>query len=204
MKIIHFLKSNLKIILFALAFIVLLTLDIISKNLAFNLLEEGHAVTAIPYLFNFTLVFNTGAAWGMMAGQKWLLCVISAVLGTAILVFFIMKFKKLKVPVLIALILMVAGAYGNLIDRIGQAASLGIYSRGVIDFIQFAFWPSFPVFNLADSYLVIGIFVLIIYYLVIFIKEQLNKKNQPIDETIENDETDLAKKIAEKNNEQHE
>ncbi len=193
-------RFQLKIVLFSLLLAILLVLDIITKYTAFNNLSQYEAVTAIPYLFNFTLVFNKGAGWGMFEDQKWFLCTVSAVLGTAILGFLIYRFKKLRLPVIIALVLMVAGAYGNLIDRIGYAASLGIYKEGVVDFLQFAFWTSFPVFNLADSYLVIGIFILIIYAIVLFINEHFYNKNKVKSEPELSDE-DLAKRITEKKDE---
>ena len=200
MKFINKYRFQLKIALFAFLFALLFVLDIVTKYIAFHNLNQFEAFTAIPYLFNFTLVFNKGAGWGMLADQKVFLCLTSAILGTAILVFLIYRFKKLKLPVIIALVLMVAGAYGNLIDRIGYAASLGIYKEGVIDFLQFAFWTSFPVFNLADSYLVIGIFILIIYAIVLFINEHLDKKKETVVKTEISDE-ELAQRIADKKDE---
>ncbi len=175
--------------------VLLLVLDIVTKNIAYNNLYGAGVVTAIPYLFNFVLVFNNGAAWNILSGQEWLLCLISAVLGTAILVFLYWKFKKLSTTFVIALTLMVAGAYGNLIDRVGQALDLGIYSNGVIDFLQFAFWTSFPVFNLADCYLVIGIFILLIALIVKVVQDYKLEKKTTIEEIQAND--DLVKKLKE-------
>lgn len=174
--------------------VILLVLDIVTKNIAYNCLKPGDSVVAIPYLFNFTLVFNDGAAWGMLAGQEWFLCLISAVLGTGILVYLLYRFRKLSLPWIIGLSMMVAGAYGNLIDRIGQAGDLGIYANGVIDFLQFAFWTSFPVFNLADSYLVIGIVILLVTLIVEIIRDHMKKEKEPtISET---SQEDLIKKLT--------
>ena len=64
--------------------------------------------------------------------------------------------------------LVFAGALGNLIDRI----ALG-YVR---DFIQFDFWRSFPIFNVADICLCIGVVILLIYYIIRLVKERKNAR----------------------------
>lgn len=186
--------------------LVLLVLDILSKYFAYQNLSaiSGHRVDgAIPGLFNFVLVFNDGAAWGSLSGMKWLLTTISLLAGTAVLVFYLLRFHRLKRTVSISLILIVAGAYGNLIDRIGFWAGLGIYKNGVVDFLQFAFLPSFPVFNLADSYLVVGIFLLVIYYLVTLAIDAYRKnkgKEGTEQETGERDLKTLVRKHEDKEN----
>lgn len=63
---------------------------------------------------------------------------------------------------------MVGGGIGNIVDRI----ALG-YVR---DFLQFAFWEQFPVFNIADSFVTVGAFMLIVVLIVMLVKE--GKKNQ--------------------------
>jgi signal peptidase II len=98
------------------------------------------------------LVTNTGASWGILQGKNMLLvwvCLI--VLGLIMVnIDFIRKRKEQVLPV----ILIIAGLLGNLIDR--------IFRGFVIDFIDFRFWP---VFNLADSCIVIGVILLIIVIL---------------------------------------
>lgn len=181
--------------------LVLLVLDILSKYFAYMNLEPGRYVTAIPGLFNFTLTFNKGAAWGSLENQKWLLTTISLLAGTGVLLFYLVKFHALPRTVAVSLILIVAGAYGNLIDRIGYWAQLGIYKEGVVDFLQFAFWPSFPIFNLADSYLVVGIFVLVCYYLVTMIVDAIRKDRKTKDNAMEDEELKgLVRKHEDKEN----
>ena len=177
-----------ELFLFIGIFIWLIIFDVLSKYYAYANLEYGTRVTAIPYLFNFTLVFNNGAAWNILADQKWLLCTLSLVLGMVMLVCLIIYFAKLPRVLRIALLLATAGAFGNLVDRIGYWGQLGIYKNGVVDFIQFAFWPSFPVFNLADSYLVIGIATAIVYGIYHLIRyELLAKKNTPAEDEKKDD-----------------
>lgn len=163
---------------FTLLLVVLVVLDILTKYFAFVHLSDGGVKDAIPGLFNFVLAFNNGAAWGILADQKWLLTLLSLIVGTGVLVFYLCRFAKLPKTVSLALALIVAGAYGNLIDRIGYWGELGIYKQGVVDFLQFAFWTSFPVFNLADSYLTIGIAVLLVYFLVQLIRTHVLAKER--------------------------
>lgn len=136
----------------------LLALDILSK-LGFERLLKSKpdwAITVIPGFFRFALLYNTGAAWGLFAGKDWLLVTISCVAGVVLIGCLTWKFKKMPKYQIIAFSLMIPGCLGNLIDR-------AFYKNGVIDFLEFTFGKySFPTFNFADSYLVIGVFVLII------------------------------------------
>ena len=179
----------------------LLVFDVLSKYFAFHNFQPGVYVTAIPYLFDFTLTFNKGAAWGSLENQKWLLTTISLLAGTGVLLFYLIKFHSLPRVVSFCLILIVAGAYGNLVDRIGYWAGLGIYKEGVIDFIHFAFWKTFPIFNLADSYLVVGIFLLLVYYLAAMIRDSTRKKEKNKEKTDDSEELkDLVRKHEDKEN----
>lgn len=86
---------------------------------------------------------NTGAAWGTLQGAN----IFLAILTIAVIIFILIKWKELEgIP--ISLIL--GGAVGNLIDRI-------IFGH-VIDFIDFKYWP---LFNIADSAITIGVIMLL-------------------------------------------
>lgn len=151
--------------------LLLFILDIGSKQLMDHILKTpGNSITIIPHFFSFTLVYNTGAAWGIFGGQTWLLVSMSVICGLAMLFFLIYKAPKLSKMPKIALSLMIPGAFGNLIDR-------AFYEKGVIDFLQFTF-IDFPVFNMADSYLVIGIIILIIWYIIVEINDIKNKNEK--------------------------
>ena len=88
--------------------------------------------------------------------------------GEKAVLLYMARAKKMLV---VSLTLILAGGIGNMIDRIANGY--------VVDFIQFAFWQSFPVFNVADSYVTIGGIMLLVYY--IFIDKTLfadkKKKN---------------------------
>lgn len=132
---------------------------------------------AIPGLFDMTLVFNNGAAWNMLSNHKWLLSLLSLIGSLAFIYVFVFYFNKLNLGLKISLCLMFSGCFGNMIDRFGYWIGLpGIYQYGVIDFIQFHFWKNFPVFNFADAFLIIGIIVAAISYIVMLVKQFKNEK----------------------------
>jgi signal peptidase II len=103
-------------------------------------------------------ITNTGASFGMLQGNNALLAWVSVIVLGVIL----LNVDKIKKEQALPVILILAGLLGNLIDRI---------TRGfVVDFIDFKFWP---VFNLSDSLIVIGVLWLII---VIMANERADNK----------------------------
>ncbi len=135
--------------------IVLLVLDQLSKYfVALYLSPVGSSIPVIDGLLQLTNVHNTGAAWGMLEGFRWLFIPMTLVVA-AVLVYVIIRFhKKLTVFSRITLAMLFAGAIGNFIDRL-----LLTYVR---DFFDISPLFSFPVFNIADSALSIGCVFLII------------------------------------------
>src|SRR3989344_4669106 len=95
--------------------------------------------------FLFTSISNTGIAFGLLKGYNFVFIIINLI----ILVLVIYYYKK-ETKLRLALSFLIAGIIGNLIDR--------IFFNGVRDFIDLKFWP---VFNLADSFNVIGIIILV-------------------------------------------
>jgi signal peptidase II len=135
-------------------------LDQLSKYLILQTFAEGEVKTVIPDLWNLTLTFNRGAAFGLWAGLPpgWR----EAVLGLTTLAAVGVVLVLLKQPVYqtvrsqIALAGILGGAIGNVIDRIGRGA--------VVDFLDFYIGTShWPAFNVADSAICIGVFVLILF-----------------------------------------
>jgi len=133
----------------------LLALDQITKYLIqLKLSTVGASVPLIDGFVQLTNVHNTGAAWGMLSGYRWLFIPMTLIVA-GLLIFAIIRFrKKFCVFSRITLALLFAGAVGNFIDRL----LLG-YVR---DFIDITPWFSFPVFNIADSALSIGCVFLVI------------------------------------------
>ena len=143
--------------------VAILVIDQVSKYLIqLYLSPVGTSVPLIDGLLQFTNVHNTGAAWGLLDGFRWLFVLMTIVVAGA-LIFIMFRFsKKLTVFSRITLALLFAGAVGNFIDRI-----VLVYVR---DFIDISPLFSFPVFNIADSSLSIGCVMMIIDAL--FLKEK--------------------------------
>ena len=117
--------------------------------------HEGESVPVIPGVFNLTYVRNIGAAFGLFPGRQ------PVFIATSLAVLFVVaaywrRARPAEWPVVVALGLVSAGALGNLIDR----AFLG----QVTDFFDFTL-IDFPVFNVADSAIVVGVGVLAMWIL---------------------------------------
>ena len=135
--------------------IVILALDQLTKYLIqMNLSPVGTSAPVIDGFLQLTNVHNTGAAWGMLEGFRWLFIPMTLIVA-GLLIYIIVRFnKKLTVFSRITLALLFAGAVGNFIDRVALS-----YVR---DFIDITPWFSFPVFNVADSSLSVGCVFLVI------------------------------------------
>lgn len=133
--------------------------DQISKMAILSYLDEGDAVPVISGFFDLTLTYNRGAAFGLMAGiQDGLRHVLLALTTTlalgAVLYFLINDYSKDSVAQ-VALAMIVGGAIGNIIDRFRFGA--------VVDFLD-VYYGSYhwPAFNVADSAICVGVFVLLL------------------------------------------
>jgi len=143
--------------------VILLAADQISKYLVqLSLSPVGTTVPVIDGLVQLTNVHNTGAAWGMLEGYRWLFIPLTLIVAGLLIAVMIRFHKKLTVFSRITLALLFAGAIGNFIDRV-----LLSYVR---DFVDITPLFQFPVFNVADSALSIGCVMLVIDAL--FLKEK--------------------------------
>lgn len=123
-------------------------LDQLTKALALRAFADGSATVVIPGVFDLRLVRNTGAAWGMLAGRRFLLAAISA----AMLALLWANRRELAASRLgrVASGLLAGGIAGNLIDR--------AFRGEVVDFLDFHWhdiW-SWPTFNVADTAICVG------------------------------------------------
>ncbi len=117
-------------------------------------------LNVIPNFFDLQYTRNTGAAWSILEDYPWILAIISFVAGTAMIVYYVLKHKGMSAWFKAAFMLMIAGTWGNFIDR-------AFYQEGVIDFLAFdIFGYDFPTFNVADMSLVVGTFALIAIMLI--------------------------------------
>ena len=138
-----------------------IALDQLSKLLAVKLLAPVGSVPILEGVLHLTYVENKGAAFGMLADHRWVFMSIStvAIIAIALHLYSGKNTSKLYTS---ALMLIVSGGIGNMIDRI----ALGY----VVDFIDFAL-IDFAVFNIADSLVCIGAGLLILSLVLDIIKE---------------------------------
>ncbi len=135
-----------------------LVLDQITKYLALSYLTFAEPVAVMPH-FNLTLVFNYGAAFSFLADmggwQRWFFALL-AIAVSAGLVFWLSKLKAKPTFEVLGLNLILAGAIGNLIDRV-------LFGK-VTDFLDFYYgsWH-YATFNIADVAISVGAGMLIIY-----------------------------------------
>ena len=120
-------------------------IDQASKYLAITFLSKTETVPVIKGFFHLTLVFNTGAAFGMFQSQPYLFAAIALFAAFFINYLLVRKAGKLTSLERLALCFILGGTLGNLADRI----RLGC----VIDFLDLRVWP---VFNVADSFITVG------------------------------------------------
>lgn len=155
-------------IAFFFLFPILLTLDIISKMMALKFIPPmnpsdlvypfgGIGIFSISGIsFSLNYIVNTGAAWGFFAGYSGILFVMRAIVILGLISYLLFFQKDSSASSKLPLWLIVTGALGNAIDY-------ALYGH-VIDFFHFVFWGySFPIFNLADSMITLGVFGLLFF-----------------------------------------
>ena len=148
--------------LYAILAAVLVALDQLVKYLVVQNIPLGEHVPFLPCILDLTYVQNTGAAFSLFSDHTWILALISLVMSVLLAIavwkpLFRHPFGRT------ALALLLAGAVGNLIDRALQGY--------VVDMFHFVFWPSYPVFNVADICVVCGGIAFCVYYLLFHGKE---------------------------------
>ena len=164
--------------------ILLFALDIITKFIAYYNLPVGESVKVkgFEWLFQWTLTFNTGAAWGAGGDKivtRILLCFISYAAAAFIIYYYVKNRKTLNKFLKAVMMIVLAGDMGNLIDRTFSFFPIDtIYSKGVVDFIDITpLIKGFGIFNFADSCLCVGIAMLLVYEIVLMFKEKDKKDN---------------------------
>lgn len=165
-----------KIITFVITFVsvvALILLDQVTKILVEN--NVNKPITIINNFFYIEKVYNKGAAWGVGENNTLLLACISLI-GASVATYFAANNDYKKKPVFsISLVLIIAGAIGNMIDRFMTVFGI---RQGVIDMLSFRFGSyHYPVFNIADVLLVVGVIVLAIDIIFLEERRQKCKKN---------------------------
>lgn len=156
---------------YTLVIAILIGVDQLVKFLVRTNIPLGTSMPFIPYLMDLSYVQNTGAAFSMLSDHTWLLSLVSAVvsLGIAVALF---KGIIVKHPIgKWSLAVVLAGAVGNLIDRVWLGYVVDMFKTTFIDF---------AVFNVADICVVCGGIVLMVY--ILFFAEKLEPKEEHHDD----------------------
>ena len=133
--------------------LVFLMIDLLIKIIVINFMELYDTIKIIPGFFNITYVRNTGAAFSILEDSRIFFIVITFV--ALIVIYLLLKDKVLNKYQTFLYSMLIGGIVGNLVDRI-------IYGY-VIDYLSFnIFGYSFPVFNIADSLIVISVILLVL------------------------------------------
>lgn len=133
--------------------------DQFTKCMAVKYLKGKSSITLIPSVFELQYLENRGAAFGIMQNRQLFFIVITCIVMAAVLYFY-SKIPNMRkyIPMRICMILLCSGAIGNFIDR--------TVNNYVVDFLYFSL-IDFPIFNVADCYVVIACFLfafLILFY----------------------------------------
>ncbi|UNB45409.1 signal peptidase II [Staphylococcus coagulans] len=143
--------------------VLILIADQVTKFVIRTQMAVGESFNVIPHFLSITSHRNNGAAWGILSGKISFFYIITVIILIALVVFFIKEAKN-QMMMQIAISLLFAGALGNFIDRVRTGE--------VVDFVDTViFGYDFPIFNIADASLTIGVILLVI----ILLKDQNQK-----------------------------
>jgi signal peptidase II len=145
-------KRHIKELTFFFAAFIVVTVDQLSKYFVQANMTLGQSMPEEGF-FRITYTTNAGGVFGIFANQAFLIT-LTAIVGVVAILIYSRYPQANRVPIRIALGLLLGGAVGNLIDRIRLGK--------VVDFIDIGAWP---VFNLADSAVVVGSIIIIFYLL---------------------------------------
>ena len=137
----------------------LLVLDQWLKHWIILNLPLGESMPLFPGFVELLTVHNYGAAWSSFSGQRVLLLGVTALIIAAVAVVLARRIVRHPLGVA-ACFLLLSGGIGNMIDRVRFGY--------VVDMFHFEFWPSYPVFNVADICVVAGAILGAIYYMWIY------------------------------------
>ena len=138
----------------------LILFDQLVKSYVVKTIALGEIKSWIPNLVSLTYLQNRGAAFSMLQDQQWFFAVITLVVMVGA-IWYLHKHMEDSLWTVSGLVLIIAGGLGNFIDRISQGFVVDMFH---LDFINFA------IFNVADSYLTVGVIILLFSML----KEEMN------------------------------
>ncbi|MFB1049642.1 signal peptidase II [Paraliobacillus sp. JSM ZJ581] len=147
--------------------LIIITIDQLTKWWVVANMELSESISIIENFFYITSHRNTGAAWGILAGQMGFFYIITSIV-IVVIVYYIQKYAKDSLLTGISLAFILGGAIGNFIDR--------LFRKEVVDFFDVYIGSyDYPIFNIADSTLVIGV---ILVFIATFIDEKKKGNKQ--------------------------
>lgn len=150
-------KKRNSCILYAVGVVLLLCFDQITKYMASTFLKGGNSIVIIKNVFQLHYLENQGAGFGVLQGQRlWFVIITLILLILMVIVYLRTPMEKRYRWIRLILLLITAGAIGNLIDRLRFGY--------VVDFFYFEL-INFPVFNVADIYVTCGMILLLVLVL---------------------------------------
>src|SRR5699024_92822 len=146
--------------------LIIIGIDQFSKWLIVKNMEFGDRITVIDNFFHITSHRNSGAAWGILEGKMGFFYVITIIVVIG-LIYYMQKYGSEYSFLALSLSFVLAGEISNFIDRVVR--------KEVVDFLDFnIFTYNYPIFNIADSVLVVGVILLLIATI---INDRKEKKN---------------------------
>ena len=147
--------------------LLLIIVDQVTKYFAYTRLQPVGRIAVIEGVFELTYVKNHGAAFGLFQGARWFFVIITILIMCGMIYYYVhLPKEKPYNKARFALLLIMSGAVGNFIDRVRNGF--------VIDFFHATF-INFPVFNVADSLVVIGVFMMFILLIFVYKDEKIEK-----------------------------
>ena len=185
--------------------VLLLAIDIITKQIIMHSGVTAPGIVAKWGFVNITYVLNTKAAFGIGADNpdvsRTIYLIVATLISAGLITYLIVKRKDMKIFIRAALIMVVTGAIGNMIDRIfygGLQGGRALFGGAVVDWIDFYWVPGWVWnFNIADSCIVVAAFMLIVYIIVAEVKDYREKNKNKV-KTVNDNKKVLSKSEMEK------
>lgn len=134
--------------------LVIVLVDQVTKWVIVKTMEIGEQIIIIDNFFSLTSHRNSGAAWGILQGKMIFFYIVTVIVVIGV-VYYMQKYAKDNKLLALSLSLILGGAIGNFIDR--------LFRKEVVDFLDFMIFSyDYPIFNVADSALVVGVILVLI------------------------------------------
>lgn len=158
-------------VLYTAVILALVGCDQLLKSWTVHHLALGESTAFLPGFMQLTRVHNYGAAWSSFSGKTAMLIVVTAALMIAVAYLLIRRIVRHPLGAAAA-VLILGGGVGNIVDRIVHG-----YVVDMFDLLLF----DYPVFNLADCFVVVGVILGAVYYLWFYEKYDARKKDDATD-----------------------